>query len=438
MMHVKYFTGLLITCLAFSCTQFVSAQWTKSNGATLPAGVVTSMAALNGSIYAVSNSILYQSDDNGATWNAIPATIFDSIYNPHSSVNEVFVNGSNVYIATNAAVIMNDGTGWTNITEGWNFSSENISFVIANGSTVIACVNSGSGQNGSSTFFVSTDLGQTWPTYAPNPEPSAATSLTSLGQNYYCSSSYGVLESTDGGFTWGPQSDNGLKNPLTNNIYPVQSVFASGNNLLAGTSNDSGVFISSNGAVNWTSACTGMPKLTTGGWRTVLSFAGSSPYILAGTQGGGLYKTTNNGTQWYSLNTGLSDVNVYSIAVSGATVFIGTETGVWQRPATQLSSVEQTEIEMPAGFALFQNYPNPFNDQTSLSFTVGDQNYFGKEISLELVSSVGNIVQEIYHGVADASPHVVNVNGANLPSGAYYAILRCNGTEAQTTLVVRH
>ena len=92
----------------------------------------------------------------------------------------------------------------------------------------------------------------------------------------------------------------------------------------------------------------------------------------------------------------------------------------------------------PAGFALFQNYPNPFNNQTDLSFTVSDPRYFGKEISLELVSSVGNVVQEIYHGIADASQHLVSVSGANLPSGVYYATLHCNGTEAQTTMIVKH
>ena len=42
----------------------------------------------------------------------------------------------------------------------------------------------------------------------------------------------------------------------------------------------------------------------------------------------------------------------------GATVFIGTETGVWQRPATQLTSIEQTDGAMaPRGFCPISKLP---------------------------------------------------------------------------------
>ncbi|MCW5894387.1 MAG: T9SS type A sorting domain-containing protein [Bacteroidetes bacterium] len=52
--------------------------------------------------------------------------------------------------------------------------------------------------------------------------------------------------------------------------------------------------------------------------------------IFAGTQGDGVFKTTTNGDSWFAINSNLSNMYVYSIALSGSNdIYIGTYAGVF-------------------------------------------------------------------------------------------------------------
>ena len=44
---------------------------------------------------------------------------------------------------------------------------------------------------------------------------------------------------------------------------------------------------------------------------------------LPGTQGGGVFLSTNNGTSWQTVNNGLGSLNVNSIALSSSKIFAG-------------------------------------------------------------------------------------------------------------------
>jgi hypothetical protein len=60
-----------------------------------------------------------------------------------------------------------------------------------------------------------------------------------------------------------------------------------------------------------------------------MTIAISGTNIFAGTWGGGIFKSTNNGTSWNGVNTGISNLNIYTIVVMGTNVFAGTAiTGV--------------------------------------------------------------------------------------------------------------
>jgi photosystem II stability/assembly factor-like uncharacterized protein len=89
----------------------------------------------------------------------------------------------------------------------------------------------------------------------------------------------------------------------------VRALAVSGANLFAGTQ-DSGIFISTDNGTNWTWINTGLPKYT-----YVFSFAVSGAYLFAGTSDG-VYLSTNNGTSWTPVNSGLTNTNVNALAVS--------------------------------------------------------------------------------------------------------------------------
>ncbi len=56
-------------------------------------------------------------------------------------------------------------------------------------------------------------------------------------------------------------------------------------------------------------------------------FAVSGTSIFAGTDGG-VFRSTNNGASWTAVNTGLmNSTSVYSLAISGSTLFAGTNGG---------------------------------------------------------------------------------------------------------------
>ena len=98
----------------------------------------------------------------------------------------------------------------------------------------------------------------------------------------------------------------------------VQCFAVSGTNLFAGTYG--GVFLSTNNGTSWTAVNTGLTN------TDVFSFAVSGTNLFAGTNGG-VFLSTNNGTSWTAVNTGLTNTYVRSFAVSGTNLFAGTYGG---------------------------------------------------------------------------------------------------------------
>ena len=53
----------------------------------------------------------------------------------------------------------------------------------------------------------------------------------------------------------------------------------------------------------------------------------SGTNLFAGTMYGGVFLSTNNGTSWTAVNTGLTNTNVNALAVAGTNLFAGTYGG---------------------------------------------------------------------------------------------------------------
>jgi hypothetical protein len=94
-----------------------------------------------------------------------------------------------------------------------------------------------------------------------------------------------------------------------------------GTNLFAGTA--LGVFLSTNNGTIWTAVNTGLTN------RFVSGLAVCGTNLFAGTLGGGVFLSTNNGTSWTAVNTGLTNRIAGGFAVSGTNLFVGTSGGVF-------------------------------------------------------------------------------------------------------------
>jgi hypothetical protein len=63
----------------------------------------------------------------------------------------------------------------------------------------------------------------------------------------------------------------------------------------------------------------------------------SGSAVFAGTYGGGVFLSTNNGTSWNSVDSGFATSNIQSLAVSGGAIFAGTDgEGIWRRPLSEM------------------------------------------------------------------------------------------------------
>ena len=93
----------------------------------------------------------------------------------------------------------------------------------------------------------------------------------------------------------------------------VKSFAVSGSNLFAGRQWGGGVFLSTDSGTSWTAVNSGLTN------KNVYSLAVSGNNIFAGTAGGGVFLSTDNGASWTA--AGLPNRTVGSLAVSGSNIF---------------------------------------------------------------------------------------------------------------------
>jgi len=106
----------------------------------------------------------------------------------------------------------------------------------------------------------------------------------------------------------------------------VFALAVSGTDLYAGV-DGGGVFRSTNNGASWTNSTSGMTN------TRVSSLVISGSNLFAGTFGGaGVYLSTNNGTTWSAVNNGLSNTDVQTVNINPSLpgyIFAGTANGAF-------------------------------------------------------------------------------------------------------------
>jgi hypothetical protein len=98
----------------------------------------------------------------------------------------------------------------------------------------------------------------------------------------------------------------------------VNTIVAKNGDLFAGT-NGNGVYVSTNNGLNWGAVNNGLTN------TVVRSLCVVGTDLFAGTYGGGVFRSTDHGSTWTSASSGVANPYVLSLTVSGATLFAGTE-----------------------------------------------------------------------------------------------------------------
>ncbi len=126
----------------------------------------------------------------------------------------------------------------------------------------------------------------------------------------YSCTSQGVFRTANNGTTWIAKS-SGMSTVLTSGI-----VQASGHIFVVGTG---GVFRSDNHADSWVAA--GLMGVDV---RCITAIGDT---LFAGTNGSGIYRSSDWGATWIASNTGLTATNIRAIEAKGTTLFAGGQVG---------------------------------------------------------------------------------------------------------------
>jgi photosystem II stability/assembly factor-like uncharacterized protein len=175
--------------------------------------------------------------------------------------------------------------------------------------------------------------------------PSGVSTFASNGSSLFAGGgTIGVYTSTDQGITWVSINSNLQDTSMS-------CLAVSGSNLYAGT--PSGIYRSTNNGTNWETASTGIPGY-------VQDIVVSTTNLFAGTLFG-VYLSTDNGTSWSAKNNGLTETFVLDLVVNGINLFAATQNGVflstdnganWTSAGLDNLNVSQIEISNNNLFAV--------------------------------------------------------------------------------------
>lgn len=81
-----------------------------------------------------------------------------------------------------------------------------------------------------------------------------------------------------------------------------------------------------------------------------------------------------------------------------------------------ITSVKQTDGNVPTQFLLSQNYPNPFNPSTTINYQIPNNGF----VTLKVYDMLGREVATLVNEVQPAGSYTARFSGANLSSGVYF------------------
>jgi photosystem II stability/assembly factor-like uncharacterized protein len=418
---MKPSTRTVLIILAVFAVGEANAQWVQTS---LDSCVTKCLVVKDGALFAgtaCSDGGVYRSSDNGTSWTVVnvglPTNDYVNCF--EVSVSKLFagLEWGGVFVSTN------DGTTWTQVNSG--LTNTSISDLLVDEMNLFAATPSGG-------IFLSTNSGTTWTAIGDSLIGGSVTRLAAtldgMGGTGLWAVAYrrggGVHLSTDGGTTWTATS---LSNP---NVRSFESL---GNRLFAGASDDGegrlgGVFFTANNGTSWTDVSTGLTN------TDVWALAVSGTSLFAGTFGG-VFLTTTNGTSWTEVNAGLMNTTIRSLAVAGTNLFVGTDDGVWRRPLSEMTTaVDRLAGELPRDYSLQQNYPNPFNPSTTIKFELPKSSM----VRLSVFDILGREVSVLVNERRNAGVHEVKFDAAGLASGVYFYRMQAGSyIETKKLLLVR-
>lgn len=158
--------------------------------------------------------------------------------------------------------------------------------------------------------------------------------------------------------------------------------------------------------------------------------------VLTGNYGSQSYLTTNGGSSFFNVNSGLSGAGA-GIMVPDRSYLLNMQTGSLFKMNiiySILTGVNENtaSVSVPEQFELYQNYPNPFNPVTNIKFSLPENG----NISLKLYDRLGKEVETLAEGFRNAGTYEINFNASELSSGIYFYKIITNDYSATKKMML--
>ncbi|MBX7047323.1 MAG: T9SS type A sorting domain-containing protein [Ignavibacteria bacterium] len=285
----------------------------------------------------------------------------------------------------------------------------------------------------------------------------------------------GVFRTTNGGVNWTQQLNIGSLNPVRIYFYNKDIGFIS---------NSTGTYLrkTTNCGVNWTQIgiqgftdihfindltgwrayASSTKKTTDGGlsWidqplpqqisgsRNILSFSFLNKDTIWGVGGyviypnsqsrGVVYTSTNGGTNWFYQ---VPDTSIYA-GTYRKIIFIDNKKG-WAAGTAlihtkvggdPLTSINQTNLQLPSQYNLGQNYPNPFNPTTQINYEIKSASF----ISIKVFDLQGKKLATLVNQRQNVGSYSVSFDALkyNISSGIYFYSMYLEGKIAYTKKMI--
>lgn len=223
---------------------------------------------------------------------------------------------------------INPSSSW----HGAGTHTDGVTCLALNGSDLWA--GTSTAQEGSGGIFKSSS-GGAWTRYANNTTPATpiqanfVNAIAVNGSNIYAGMQGGINYSSNNGSSWSTSGGGmapvyPLTNVTTNDDVVALAINTSNGNVFAGLYGTYGGVSLYNGS-SWSAVNSG---LTNRYVTSLLYISGTS--LVAGTDGGGVFYTSNSGTSWTAVNgTGLGNLQINALILDGSTLIVATNGGVF-------------------------------------------------------------------------------------------------------------
>jgi len=192
------------------------------------------------------------------------------------------------------------------------------------------------------------------------------------------------------------------------------------------------VLKTTNGGTNWFTITSNLPNI---GVNSIVKRQALPQMLFVGTDVG-VFQSTNEGADWVVFNTGFPNVEVYDLKYKEGPKILMAAThgrGCFTFDISTIVNINNIN-GTPDKFTLSQNYPNPFNPVTKVEFGISKLGF----VSLKVYDVLGNEVKTLVNENKPAGIYEAEFDGSNLSSGVYFYRLSADEfVETKSMLLVK-